>query len=554
MSKRAAGRVLVLWCPDWPAVAVGRQAGIPAARPLAVFRANRVQACTATARAEGIRIGMRRREAQSRCPELAVLPQNHEVAARLFEPVAAAVEDIAPGLEVLRPGMLACPARGPSRYFGGEEGAAEKLTDVVESLDVETVIGIADHLEVAVLAARQQRIVPPGQDAAFCAGLPIAELTRDSVLAPPERRDLVDLLIRLGITSCGAFAALPTERVATRFGPDGVAAHRLASGRGERGLFSRSVPDELVVHRRCDPPLNRVDTAAFLGRALAEELHARLAGAGLACTRLAISADTSDGRTLHRVWRAARPLTAEATADRMRWQLDGWLTSERLRQQRSRGAGVQPGEEQRDGGITGLRLQPVEAMDAGRLQYGLWGSDGADDHRAGWAFARVQGLLGPDAVLTPVRSGGRGPADKITMVSWGSERRPERDPDLPWPGALPAPSPSRLADPVRPAKLELRDAAGAVVSMTPRGTLSAAPASIAGPPALDGAAVQAWAGPWVVDERWWDADVAAHQLVSAPPRYSARMQVIPADGPALLLRYRSGPPAQGCWLVEGSYD
>ncbi|WP_343074526.1 DNA polymerase Y family protein [Nakamurella aerolata] len=558
MGKRVAGRVLVLWCPDWPAVAAGRQARIPAGTPLAVFHANRVQTCTATARAAGIRIGMRRREAQSRCPELAVLPQNHDVAARLFEPVAAAVEDIAPGLEVLRPGMLACPARGPSRYFGGEEGAAEQLTDVVEALDVEAVIGIADHLEVAVLAARQQRIVPPGQDAAFCAGLPIAELTRDSVIAPPERRELVDLLIRLGITSCGAFAALPTERVATRFGLDGVAAHRLASGLGERGLYSRSVPDDLVVQRRCDPPLNRVDTAAFLGRALAEELHARLADAGLACTRLAISAATSDGRTLHRVWRAARPLTAEATADRMRWQLDGWLTSERLRQQRS---GSSAGNDDAVGntepdqhGITVLRLQPVEAVDAGRVQYGLWGSDGADDHRAGWAFARVQGLLGPDAVLTPVRSGGRGPADKVTMVSWGDERRPERDPDLPWPGALPAPSPSRIADPARPDKLELRDAAGVPVSMTPRGTLSADPASIAGLSGLDGAEVAAWAGPWVVDERWWDAKVPAQQLISARPRYSARMQLVPVDGPALLLRYRAGPPAQGCWLVEGRYD
>ena len=47
------------------------------------------------------------------------------------------------------------------------------------------------------------------------------------------------------------------------------------------------------------------------------------------------------------------------------------------------------------GAITRLILEPIEAIGAGHIQYGLWGSDGQDDQRAGWAFARVQGLLGP---------------------------------------------------------------------------------------------------------------------------------------------------------------
>ncbi len=79
----------------------------------------------------------------------------------------------------------------------------------------------------------------------------------------------------------------------------------------------------------CDPPLERVDTAAFAARALAERFHARLADAGLACTRLAITAVTERDARLSRIWRCAAPLTAAATADRLRWQLDGWLTAGR---------------------------------------------------------------------------------------------------------------------------------------------------------------------------------------------------------------------------------
>ncbi|MCY4670993.1 MAG: DNA polymerase Y family protein, partial [Rhodococcus sp.] len=65
-------RVLALWCPDWPAVAAAALADLPATHPVAVTSGNRVIACSATARVEGVRRGLRRRESQARCPELYV--------------------------------------------------------------------------------------------------------------------------------------------------------------------------------------------------------------------------------------------------------------------------------------------------------------------------------------------------------------------------------------------------------------------------------------------------------------------------------------------------
>ncbi|WP_230314001.1 Y-family DNA polymerase [Nakamurella alba] len=530
-------RALVIWCQDWPVVAGARLLGEPADRPAAVFRANRVQTCNASARTEGIRQGMRRRDAQSRCPELLVLAADPDRDARLFEPVAATVEEIAPGIEVLRPGLVACSARGPSRYLGSEEAAAERIVDLVESLDVECRVGIADSLAVAVLAARRARIVPPGGSADFCAPLPIAELAREPAISPPERAELVDLLVRLGIRTVGGFAALPEEKVITRFGADGLLAHRLARGVAERGLSRRDVPDDLAVEQACDPPLDRVDTAAFLARALAERFHARLADAGLACTRLAISARTEKGKEFSRIWRCARPLTSAATADRVRWQLDGWLTAGRTLQRDATGA-LHDEEGTGPGAITLLRLEPVEALGAGLVQYGLWGSDGDDDQRAGWAFARVQGLLGPSAVLAPVRSGGRGPAERVTLVPWGEEKVPAADPDAPWPGALPAPSPTRLAlDTLPPDEVAVRlqDAAGEEVQLTDRGLLSADPVLVAGR-AVPPAAVLGWAGPWLLDERWWSVrlpdpavPVTAAAVVGAPVRHGKK-EYVPAPG------------------------
>jgi len=49
-----------------------------------------------------------------------------------------------------------------------------------------------------------------------------------------------------------------------------------------------------------------------------------------------------------------------------------------------------------------------------------------------------------------------------------------------------------------------------------------------------------WAGPWPVEERWWEPDGG---------RRRARLQVTVRDGPALLLACENSR-----WRVEGIYD
>ena len=69
-------RQLAVWCPDWPVVAAGAHQGLSSELPLAVFERGEVFACSAMARVEGVRRGMRRRDASARCPELIVLDRN----------------------------------------------------------------------------------------------------------------------------------------------------------------------------------------------------------------------------------------------------------------------------------------------------------------------------------------------------------------------------------------------------------------------------------------------------------------------------------------------
>lgn len=542
-------RIVALWCPDWPVVAATEAEGIAAHRPAAVVLANRVLACSARARAEGVRRGLRRREAQARCPELVVLAVDQERDARMFERVALAVEEVAPGLEVIRPGLLALLARGPVTYFGGVREVAERLIDQVATrVGVECQVGVADGLFAATLAAHRGAVVEEGRSAEFLAPLEVGELGREP---GTDRGELIDLLRRLGLRSLGAFAALPSADVASRFGSDAVLAHRLARGWEPRPPARRRPPEELAVSIELDPPVTRVDAAAFASRALADRLHALLAGHGLACTRLGVEAGTTEGDELARVWRCAEPLTPSGTVDRVRWQLDAWLTRTLLR-----GGGHEEGESDPIGGIRSLRLVGEEVVAAGALQLGLWGDVGAAQGRVGRALVRVQALLGPEGVYTAVLEGGRDPAERVRLVPWGDEvaasplrvgqggRGAEEGivdrKQPPWPGRLPAPSPTTV--PAEPVYAEVSDAAGRPVVVTDRYVLSTAPASVArsggGP-----LPVRGWAGPWPVDQRWWDAVFGWR---------GSRLQVLlggEGEETALLLLHSNDR-----WSVIGSYD
>jgi protein ImuB len=501
-------RTLVAWCPDWPVVALGPEEGTP----VAVLAAGRVLACSAAARAEGVERGLRRRQAESRCSGLVVAEHDPGCDARAFEPVAAAVEAFTPAVEIVRPGVCALPTRGPSRYFGGDEALAGRVAAAVAPLAPGCRVGVADGRFAAEQAARRALVVPPGGSPAFLAPLPLAAL---------EAPDLADLLGRLGVRTLGDLAALPARSVLARFGPEGARAHRLAGGRDERPPAARRPPPDLAVEAGFDPPADRIEAAAFAARGLAARLEGDLAARGLAAARIAVEVETDHGERLRRLWRVEGD--GPALAQRVRWQLEAWVL-----------------HHPQLGPVSRLRLVPDEVGPARGSQLGFWGGDRAAAERATAGLVRVQSRLGSEAVRTAVPAGGRGPADQVRLVVWGDAppaAAPPTAPAPPWPGRVPPPAPATVHS--DPAPAEVVDGSGEPVGVGGRGLPTAPPArvSVAGEP---WSGVVAWAGPWPVDERWWDP--AAH-------RRRARWQVVTAEGTALLLALEGGR-----WWVEATYD
>jgi hypothetical protein len=122
------------------------------------------------------------------------------------------------------------------------------VSRLVEAVGEDAQVGVADGLFAAVLAARSRLIVPPGDVPQFLAPWSVATLAR------PE---LAVTLQRLGVTTLGQFAALPTPHVSDRFGADAAACHKVARGEtGElEGIRDRSIERRLRVARGEDPDL-----------------------------------------------------------------------------------------------------------------------------------------------------------------------------------------------------------------------------------------------------------------------------------------------------------
>lgn len=530
-------RSVVVWCADWPAMAFGR----PPDRAVVVMETNRVAATNPTARRLGVELGMRRREAQRIAPGAELYDRDLEREARTYEPIVAAFDEITPRVEITRPGSCLFPARGPSRYFGGDGALADRLTSVVRrQLEVPTAVGvgIADGAFAATLAARASAeldaharrgddevsiIVAEGESPRFLAPMPIDAL---------GHVELVEVLIRLGIDTLGALSALPERDVLARFGTEGSRAHRLASGLDIRPPRLAEPPPDLDVTHEPDPPLERVDQAAFLAKALADDLHERLAARGLAAVAVLIEATTSEGRVIERRWRHDGALTSTAVAQRVRWQLDGWLTATQGR--RSLGAGA----------LVSLRVRPTEVTaDVGR-QLGFWGGADAASVRARAGLARVQGLLGSESVKVAEWRGGRAPAEQYRLASIDTvDIAADESFDLaapgsePWPGKLPDPPPALVWP--HPRLAEVVDASGETVRIDRRGRRSGDPSGLSiesGP----WQHIVGWAGPWLTDERWWDA--IGH-------RRRARLQVMLGDGRAHLVTLEAQQ-----WWIEATYD
>ena len=443
------------------------------------------------------------------------LPDWPEAEQRLFDPFIATLEDLAPGVQQIRPGLMAVRTRGPVRYYGGEQATARVFIDGLAAHGAPGVrVGVADGVfaaQQAVYATSPDApilVVPEGGSAQFLAPLPV------SVLADDE---LSWLLPQLGVRCLGDFAALGQRSVRDRFGERGVYLHSLASGRDETPVVPRVPPSQLASQIDFEPPLARTDQIAFSIRQMADGFINRLLEHHLVCTELGVVIVTERDEVTERVWLHPEAFDARAVVDRVRWQVEA-------------AAGVTI-----TAPVSLVRLEPVGVDAAYRHEPGLLGT--ASDERVHDTLSLVQSMLGHEGVVTATIGGGRWLAERTVLTPWGDKPAVPQPVDRPWPGQLPAPLPS-VVFPV-PRRVNVLAASGGPVLVDERGTLSGSPQVLVDD--YGRRRIEGWAGPWPIDERTWD-----------PTRHrrACRFQAVDDAQGAWLLFLDEG----GSWWAEGRYD
>jgi protein ImuB len=490
---------------------------------------SRVVATNATARRRGVGNGMALTEARALAADLVALPWDDERIARTALETTTALLAASPRVSWAGVGQpLPFPRLhtgwgGVGRWWadaaglGSEAKLARKLVAIAGGLGYGPArAGIADSAIAAYAATYSSRrrrgqapvpaVVPPGTDAAYLAPFPITLLDVDD--------DLATTLWSLGLTTLGQLAALDADEVEARFGPEGLAAHRLARGLDSRGPTTPRDDALPTVEVEFGGPVATAEPLLFVLKgalaSLSEALHTR----GLAAREITLALQLDDGTTAVRAVRPARPTShPDALFDHCRLALETWQLPEPA---------------------TGLALSAAVTVPASGEQGDLLAPRWADPSALVAAFERIRGSEGTDAVAVPETRDGHLPADQ---GAWTPERA---DPQT---HGQRTPAPRAHAHAAAVAALRLLSTPAAVHVRLGRSGLAAFKHGDCWHDVAE------WCGPERLAPRWWRHDAAGPVGETAGSRdyYTART----ADG-TLWLLYRDDTAGQ--WFLEGWLD
>ncbi len=502
----ASRRLAVLQCLDWSAVVAAKSSN----KPCAVVHAQRVISRTPGAMRYGVQVGMRRRHAQALCPDIEIVAHQPNRDRNAFDAVVRKVNELVPLIEVSEPGLIVFAARGPSRYMGGDEMMASKIVEALKTLVASELligVGVADSRLAAHIAASASASNSASSNSNLFAPYVVEPNKTSEWLAPQSvrvlsefanvNRETVSLLERLGLNTLRDVCALSESVLAGRFGELGFELHRLARGDEQHQLVVVAPPPEHLCVEKFDQPVSDQQIVINSVQRMASAFTEYFSVNGAVCVRIVIAFELENGKRFERLWYRQQGLTASAIVESAKWQLEASLTSKFASELAS---------ELASNGLVRVQLIADEVRVDTARQLKLWGGSTQTDETATQAIGRLSELLGSAAVQVFKWQGGRDLLDSYQLVSAthtqtiGSSDNTEQPAVSKWRGALPTPSPSVVYP--EPVQAQINDQFGKLLSVSARHELSASPVTV-----IIGAThykVNSWAGPWPVEEHWWD--------------------------------------------------
>lgn len=354
-----------------------------------------VASCSYAARSFGVRSAMPMATAVRLCPDLIIVPHRFGAYREASRAVMDRVNDLTPLVEqisideaFLDVTMLPDPAEAIARRLQGT---------INDDLRLPCSLGVATNKLVAKIAntvgkARARtghppntiQVVPPGEEAAFLAPLPVEELWG---VGPKTAEQLA----RLGLRTIGDIARWPADDLVRRFGKHGEQLAERARGIDERPV--ETVRETKSISKETTFARNVTDAATLRRtlRRLADGVGAQVRREGLSGTTIKIKLRWQDFTTL------TRQVTLDHTTDQ-----DGEIAEVALRLLEEHWP---PGRPVR---LIGVGISGFETP---HRQLGLWDDRGAieQNRRLQSALDALRERFGSDAVQ---RGSDLGPDDE----------------------------------------------------------------------------------------------------------------------------------------------
>ena len=261
----------------------------------ALTAGTRVRALSAGARTAGVVQGMTLTAARAAAPALEWREWDARVIARAVLAMSAELVAASPQVTPAAgaPGVWWVGASGFDG-MGGERVLLRQLLGIASRHHPAARVAVADTCIAAHVATmlrlahgRPLHLVPKGGSARLLRRAPLSLIPMDD--------ELREALVALGLTTAGAFAALPAGEVERRWGREGLHAQRLARGEDRRRPVLAALPEALSVTLELPDPADTLEPVLFLLRAGLERLVTSAAQQHGAIAALTLQLDL-DGR------------------------------------------------------------------------------------------------------------------------------------------------------------------------------------------------------------------------------------------------------------------
>jgi len=470
----------------------------------------------AAARA-GIHPGMSAVQALARCPELTTLNRHpaseREFASQLRElahTLAPRVEAAAPDSLLLDVATLPAARRHPIDWLNA-------TLEALASLGAPVHAALAGNPQLARLASladeTSARLHFEGPEPAITPSAALQPIAPDQLHPLPLsllvhfelEAEHLGLFQQLGLHTLGDFARLPAQALGERFGASVRRLHELLHDQTRQPITHHAKPEQCLELIDFEHEINSSEVLIFYLKRLLKTIVPKLCFQHRAAVALRLELDFADASAHRRILRLPEPTSDPELLLR---PLQVHLESLQL-----------------PGPVTGLLVEAVAGL-PGTAQHHLFERALRDPHRLATTLARLESILGPDAVGIPVRVDSYRP-DSFRM-----------EPFNPGGAAVElVECPGDLAPPPLPLRRFRPPLTLAMATEPGRGGLQRPLAVLSGP--LRGR-VARFRGPFPLSGHWWDPEAAWQQ---------AEWDVELDSGH--LLRLALTPPDE--WRLEGEY-